>query len=266
MPGADGVISAFGAACNECRGCRNPLPPQRMAFQPIVDVSRGGAIFAYEALVRGAAGEGAGAVLARVGPRDLYTFDQACRVAAIEEASRLGLAGTGALLSINILPNAVYDPETCLYLPLLTARRTGLPTSALVFEISETEKVRDPGQVHRIFDAYREMGIKVAIDDFGAGHAGLGLLAEMRVDMVKLDRGLVRGIDADRTRRAILRGVLLTCAELDVQVVAEGVETEAELATLRELGVALFQGYLIARPALGVLPVPEFARLAPALA
>jgi EAL domain-containing protein (putative c-di-GMP-specific phosphodiesterase class I) len=81
-----------------------------MAFQPILDAGQGGRIMAQEALVRGVDGQGAAWVLGQVAPEALYAFDQACRVTAIEEASRLGLAATGAKLSINFLPNAVYNP------------------------------------------------------------------------------------------------------------------------------------------------------------
>ncbi len=239
-----------------CAGCRDGRAfgvPLAMAFQPIVEADSGG-VFAYEALVRGADGRGAASVLAAVDQANRYAFDQACRVTAIEAAARLGLAGTGALLSINFLPNAVYRPETCIRATLRAAERAGFPTSSLMFEVTEGEQVSDPAHLRRVLHSYKEMGFTVAIDDFGAGHSGLNLLAGFQPDLVKLDMGLVRGIEADKARRAIVGGLLRICADLGVKVAAEGIETEAERRVLRDLGVAMFQGFLFARPAFMALP------------
>src|SRR5690606_15259672 len=96
--------------------------------------------------------------------------------------------------------------------------------------------------------AYKEFGLLTAIDDFGAGYSGLNLLADFQPDIIKLDMLLTRNIDSDRVRRSIVAGILTVCRELDIMVIAEGIETDAEYATLREMGVAYFQGYLFARP------------------
>lgn len=254
MPNNGAVASPQGAAV--CAGCRDGAAfavPLAMAFQPIVEAASG-RVFAYEALVRGADGRGAASVLSAVDAANRYAFDQACRATAIEAAGGLGLAGTGALLSINFLPNAVYRPEACIRATLRAAERTGFPVSSLMFEVAEGEQVSDPAHLRRILHSYKEMGFTVAIDDFGAGHSGLNLLADFQPDLVKLDMGLVRGIEADKARRAIVGGLLRICADLRVRVVAEGVETEAEHRALRDLGVTLFQGYLFARPAFMALP------------
>ena len=243
--------------CNGCRGGAAFAIPLAMAFQPIVEPGTGG-VFAYEALVRGADGRGAASILSAVDQVNRYAFDQACRVTAIEAAAALGLAATRALLSINFLPNAVYQPEACIRATLHAAERTGLPTSLLMFEVTEAEQVSDPAHLRHILNSYKEMGFTVAIDDFGAGHSGLSLLADFQPDLVKLDMGLVRGIDADRARQAIVGGLLRICAELDVGVVAEGVETEAEHRALRDLGATMFQGFLFSRPAFMELPSVSF--------
>jgi len=246
--------------CNGCRGGAAFDIPLAMAFQPIVGPGTGG-VFAYEALVCGADGRGAASVLAAVDEANRYAFDQACRVTAIEAATALGLAATGALLSINFLPNAVYEPGACIRATLRAAERTGFPTSSLMFEVAEAERVSDPARLRHILHSYKEMGFTVAIDDFGAGHSGLSLLADFQPDLVKLDMGLVRGIDADRARRAIVGGLLRICADLGVAVIAEGVETEAEHRALRDLGATMFQGFLFGRPAFMALPpVPSTAR------
>jgi EAL domain-containing protein (putative c-di-GMP-specific phosphodiesterase class I) len=98
------------------------------------------------------------------------------------------------------------------------------------------------------------MGFGTALDDFGAGHAGLGLLARFQPDTIKLDMELVRGVDESLPRRMIIRSIVTMCESLDMRLVAEGVETAAELAALRALGVRLVQGYHFARPGFEHLP------------
>lgn len=210
--------------------------------------------FAFEALVRGESGESALQVLSRVTSSNRYSFDQQCRVAAIEQAVEAGILETDAKLSINFLPNAVYSPAACIQLTLRTAKQTGLPTDRLIFEFTENEEMVDTDHVTRIIETYSRMGFATALDDFGAGHAGLGLLARLQTDLVKLDIELIRGIDTSLPRRMIVQGVLRMMEGLGITVVAEGVETEAEFTTLRDLGIRYQQGYLFARPGLRSLP------------
>ncbi|MCD8514576.1 MAG: EAL domain-containing protein, partial [Burkholderiaceae bacterium] len=123
---------------------------------------------------------------------------------------------------------------------------------------TEGEKIVDPAHALRIIKDYQQRGFLTAIDDFGAGYSGLNLLAQFQPHMVKLDMALTRDIDRDPVRRAIVAGVIGTCQALGCQVVAEGIETAGELGTLRDMGVQLFQGYLLARPALEALPEPDW--------
>lgn len=225
-----------------------------MAFQPIIDVDTGRP-FAFEALVRGSGGEGAATVLAQVTEENRYAFDQQCRVAAIKGAVDAGILRTDARLSINFLPNAVYSPVACIQLTLATAAATGFPVDRLIFEFTENERMVDTDHVGRIIDTYRRMGFATALDDFGAGHAGLGLLAKIQTDLIKLDMELIRGIDASLPRRMIVDGVLRMADALGIGVVAEGIETGAECEALRALGVRHQQGYLFARPGFRTLPV-----------
>ena len=237
--------------CNACRDGAGFDLAITMAFQPIVDVETR-TVFAQEALVRGADGSSAAAVLARVSDTNRYGFDQLCRSTAIEQAAALDLTAGGASLSINFLPNAVYEPRACIRVTLDAAMRTGLPTSAIIFEFTESESI-DTDHLLNILRSYRAMGFRTAIDDFGAGYAGLGLLSKFQPDIVKLDMGLVRGIDTDPVRRIIVRNTLATLTELGIQPVCEGIETVGEYEALRDLGVTLMQGYLFARPTVGHL-------------
>jgi len=224
-----------------------------MAFQPIVDIRRG-CVFAYEALVRGPDGQPAGEVLAAVGDSERYGFDQACRVKAISLAARLGLIDTGAMLSINFLPNAVYRPETCIQATLRVARETKLPTERIMFEITEVEKVKDREHLKGIVEAYRKMGFTTAIDDFGAGYAGLSLLAGFQPDILKVDMELTRNIEQSQVRQAIVENLAGLCRQLGIRLVAEGIESLGELAFLERIGIELFQGYLFAKPRFEALP------------
>ena len=239
-----------------CAGCRSTVRAQfdfSMAFQPIVDV-RTGLPFAYEALVRGPRGESAYSVLSAVTDENRYAFDQQCRVRAIEGAARAGILDGGARLSINFLPPAVYSPKACIQLTLATSAAQGFPTDRLIFEFTENERMADPAHVANIVAAYQQMGFGTALDDFGAGHAGLNLLARFQPDIIKLDMELVRGLDASLPRRLIVDGVVRMCAALDIIVIAEGIETLAEAEALREIGVHYLQGYYFAKPAFEALP------------
>ncbi len=240
-----------------CEGCRDGAAfelPITMAFHPIVNVQERH-VFAYEALVRGVDGEGAGAILSQVSDTNRYAFDQKCRVKAIELASDLKLADQGALLSINFLPNAVYEPRACIRLTLTAALRTGFPVQRIIFEFTEVERL-DSAHVLNILRSYRAMGFKTAIDDFGSGYAGLGLISEFQPDLVKLDMELIRGIEKSTVKQAIVRNTLNMLGDLGVTPICEGVETIGEYEVLRYLGVDLMQGYLFSKPRLAALPEP----------
>jgi len=235
--------------CSNCHSDQRLDFDIRMAFQPIVD-ARDRSVFGYEALVRTVDGGVAADIIARVRPEQLYRFDQTCRVKAIETAASLGLRQR---LSINFFPNAVYEPATCIRLTLSAAQRCGFPTENLIFETAESEQVRDQAHVTRIYRDYQSRGFLTAIDDFGAGYAGLTLLAEFQPDLLKLDMALIRGIDRDRVRQAIVAGLMHTAKAIGTTLLAEGVETDDEFRTLRSLGVSLYQGYLFGRPQLETL-------------
>lgn len=242
--------------CAGCRGGAEFEIPFSMAFQPIVDVGPR-RVFGYEALVRGPAGESAGTVLSKVDAANRYRFDQDCRVKAIELAASLYPVDQDVKLSINFMPNAVYEPRACIRLTLATAERVGFPLDRIIFEFTENEKL-DTGHVADILRTYRSIGFKTAIDDFGAGHAGLGLLTKLQPDIVKLDMDLIRGIDVDPVKRTIVKHTLRMLDDLGITPLCEGVETTAEALTLTELGANLIQGYFFAKPGFESLPTPAY--------
>ena len=235
-----------------CGACKTEatLPSFTMAFQPMVDIDTGD-IYAYEALVRPTGGGTAADVLNQITPLNRYSFDQACRVKAIELAARLEMS---TFLSINFLPNAVYQPAACLQKTFEAAHRANFPLHHLIFEVTENEPARDVGHLQSIFTEYKRHGMITAIDDFGAGHSGLNMLADFQPDVVKIDMALTRAIHTHRVRQQIVKAVIGLCEALNITVVAEGIETVEEAVMLRDLGVRLFQGYLFARPATEALP------------
>ena len=228
--------------CGRCRAL-DPLPFDfSMAFQPIDDLASG-AVWGWEALVRGVNGEGAASVLSLVTDENRYQFDQRCRTRAIELAHQLGITER---LSINFLPNAVYEPRACIRATI--------------------EEVRNDGHLRRIVEEYRAIGFATAIDDFGAGYAGLNLLTHFQPDTLKLDMNLIRNIDQDPRRQLIVRHLIQLAGELPCTLIAEGVETLDEARCLAAMGISLQQGYVYARPGFESLPAPDPCVLARLLA
>ena len=237
-----------------CAGCRDANAnafdiPFTMAFQPIVDLKLR-RIWGHEALIRGRDGESAYQVLSRVTEQNRYAFDQACRVTAIELAGEKLPASSTCMLSINFMPNAVYEPKACIRATLAAAARVRFSPQRLMFEFVEDEKIQDPTHISTIVNEYRRMGFTTAVDDFGAGYANLTLLAKFQPDILKLDMDLVRDIDTSPSRQAIVSGIMAMSRLIGIKVLAEGVETEGETRSLLDLGVNLFQGYYFAKPAL----------------
>ncbi len=143
----------------KCAACRDGAKlgfSFDMAFQPIIDVGRR-AVWGYEALVRGLNDESAASVLAQVNDQNRYKFDQECRVKAIE-AARARFDQPGLFLSINFLPNAVYEPAACIRATIEAAQIADFPLSQIMFEFTEDEFIRDPAHVNKIIRAYKEFG------------------------------------------------------------------------------------------------------------
>jgi len=225
-----------------------------MAFQPIINC-QSNQIFGYEALVRGLNNESAFSVISKVNDDNRYLFDQLCRVKAIALASKLNL---DSMLSINFLPNAIYQPERCIRTTLNAAKEYNFPAENIMFEFTEVEKIEDANFIKSIVDYYRKLGFITAIDDFGSGYAGLGLLADFQTNIVKLDMELIRNIDQQKTRQIIVKNCLTMFKELNIRSLAEGIETIEEMQWLRDAGVELMQGYLFAKPGFECLPQVDF--------
>ncbi len=227
---------------------RAASPPRPIAysfaFQPIIKVTEN-AIVSYEALIRGTANEPAATILKQIEAADEPQFHTGCLIAIIELAARLKLQ-TG--VNINFPPSILRSAPDAIHALLSAAERCQIDPARIVLEVLESEIISDSDAFAADLNAYRDSGLIFAIDDFGAGYAGLNLLSDFQPDLIKLDRHLVRGIESNGPRQAIVCGILRTCLDLGVDVLAEGVETAAEFVWLRRAGIDLFQGYLFARP------------------
>ncbi len=242
---------------HQAEGCKlctsGPYFPFSMAFQPIVDV-RAGSVLAYEALARGPKGEPASSVLDSTLHNNRYSTDQRCREKAIITSAALGILETTADLNINFYPNAVYEPKQCLARTLNAARSVQFPLSRVIFEITEVEQVRDHEHLRNIMTEYKAHGLRVAIDDFGAGHSGLSLLSAFQPDIIKIDQALVKALDQRPVSRSIIATIVHMCRDLNIQIIAEGIERKEEMQVLCDLGIHSMQGFYFARPGFEALP------------
>ncbi len=130
----------------------------------------------------------------------------------------------------------------------MPATLAGVPLDRLILEITEHETVAHYSRLNRALDPMRSQGLRVAVDDMGAGYSSLRHILQIRPDLIKLDMSLCSGIDKDPARRALASALISFSREIDSQLVAEGVETEEERDVLRSLGVNLVQGFLLGRP------------------
>ena len=137
------------------------------------------------------------------------------------------------------------------------AQEYGFPIDKILFEVTEVERVASNEHLSEIINYYQSKGFKTALDDFGAGYAGLNLLAEFQPNIVKLDMALIRDIHIHPVKLTIVRKMHELNCELGITTLAEVVESIDELKVLRELGINLFQGYYFATPAFEALPDVE---------
>lgn len=210
-------------------------------FQPIVDLESGEVVI-YEALTRFSCGH------------ELNTaewFEEAVHLGMSAELEIAALARTVAALveqgDPNVMVSVNVSPDTLLS-PALMATLAPIDLSRVVVEITEHAQILDYEQTKAVFKRLRNDGARLAIDDAGAGFASLRHILDLMPDIIKLDISLVRGIDNDQPRRALAAGLISFAKEIGAEIVAEGIETAEELASLRELGVQLGQGYILAKP------------------
>ncbi len=223
-----------------------------VALQPIVELA-GGRVVAAEALSRFAAEPHR--------PPDAWFAEAAAvglgvdlELVAIRAAlARLDTLPAGVRLSLNVSPAALLAPE-------LVEALAAVPGARLALELTEHAPVEDYPALEAALAGLRSRGVQLMIDDAGAGFASLRHVLGLHPDVIKLDLSLTRDIDRDPVRRALAASLVAFAREVGATMVAEGIETRAELEAVRALGVTQAQGYYLARPGPG--PVPERVGLA----
>jgi EAL domain-containing protein (putative c-di-GMP-specific phosphodiesterase class I) len=227
-----GLIASFGSA----------LDSLWMAYQPIVSWSRR-EIFGYEALLRSreTALPHPGAILDAAERLDrLHDLGRTIRRRAAEPAAHLP---DGAILFVNLHTQDLLDAH--LFEPDQPLARIA---DQVVLEITERASLHHVRDVQSRIARLREMGFRIAVDDLGAGYAGLTSFAQLEPEVVKLDMSLVRSVHAQPTKLTLVRTMVSMCRELGMQVVAEGIETPEERDAMVNAGCDLLQGYLFAKP------------------
>lgn len=253
-----------------CQELDAVLAQQRLTilFQPIASL-RGRTLMGYEALARGPADSALHNPLVLFGAAErcgrLAELDCLCQRLAAERFLAAGLPGQ---LFLNMVPSLVLENGEHAQRCVDQLRASGLPPQRVVLELSERYPLEDAVGLRRALQPYAQAGYAIAIDDLGAGYAGLRLWSELRPAYVKIDQHFVRALDDDPVKREFVRSMGVIARGIGAQVVAEGVETAGELGVLAELGIELAQGYHLARPAAEpplALPVGLFERDLPLL-
>ena len=230
----------------------------RPVYQPIVDLADG-RVVGFEGLVRPTPDSGFDApgdlfAAAEAGGRAIE-LDHLCIETLLAGASPMA---PDQWLSLNVSPRTLEAPEfSAAWLGQLLVRG-GLVPGRVVLEVTEREAVRDVDLVRRRLAACQAMGVRIAIDDVGVGNAGLRLLSEIQFDIVKIDLSLVHAGARNGNSRDVLRSIAELASRAGATAIAEGVETPAQLAVVREIGLAAAQGYLLGRPG----PTPELRSVA----
>jgi len=177
----------------------------------------------------------------------LYTYlDRAACVKAIETSARYLPQGTKRF--VNFLPSSIRNPKFCLQHSFDTIAKLSLDPADFVFEVVETEEIKDLDALKRIFDEYRRHGVAVALDDLGAGYATIELMNRLEPDYVKIDRSLIQDCHRDLQKQRQIERIVQSAKAFDGKVLAEGIENSEDYLYCLQAGIPLAQGYLFGRP------------------
>ena len=218
-------------------------------FQAIID-AKDNSIYGYETLIRGVRPDGS-----LIFPDELFfkstrndmnfNLDRLCRESALKTAATKKVKQK---VFINFIPTSIYDPEFCLKSTVKWAKQLEFDTSNIVFEVVETENVKDQKHLKKILEYYREQGFKIALDDVGEGYSSLNMIIELKPDIIKIDRNIISNIHKDELKRSVYKALFNLARENSIEILAEGIETAYELEVVKEIGVDYMQGYYFNKP------------------
>jgi len=225
----------------------------QFALQPIVQPTEG-KISSLEALIRSNDGGSPERFFNTIDQDKVYEVDLLTKAYAFALAEKIGIGDHK--IAINLLPMSLVNIPGAVDILLAQITRHGLVPEQVIVEVTEDEVISGYDEFTIAIMQLRSAGIGLAIDDFGAGFAGLSLLTKFQPGELKIDRSIVTDIHLHGPKQAIVNAIVKCCAELEISVVAEGVEKVEEWCWLEAAGIKHFQGYLFAKPALnGVAPV-----------
>lgn len=218
-------------------------------YQPILDL-RTDTILGWESLARGPEGSSFRSPIMLFETAEklgrLFALEKLCREVAIRN---IGELEEGQKLFLNIHPKTMADPAFTPGQTIALMEQAGLTPNNIVFEITERHSVQDFDLFYRTLDHYRSQGFQVAVDDAGAGYAGLSLIAELQPDFIKLDKSLITDIHKDPVKRALVETTVTFADKIGSRIIGEGIETKDQAICLKDIGVHCGQGFFLARPA-----------------
>ncbi|MET0785887.1 MAG: EAL domain-containing protein [Paenisporosarcina sp.] len=219
-------------------------------LQPIIDMNSY-ELFGYESLLRASSPEvsmSPGKLFQVATQTGLHSLlDQRAREEAIKV--RKGKIIPGLKSFINFLPSTIYNPDFCLQHTFRIVEKYNIDPADLIFEVVETEKIMDVNHLRTVLDRYKKEGMKVALDDVGAGFSTVDMLELLQPDYVKIDRSYISFCDQDEEKQRFLKDTNERAKALGIQTLAEGIERIEEFELCKSLGYNLAQGYLIGKPA-----------------
>lgn len=220
-------------------------------LQPIIDLKNGDQIYGYESLLRTEGPE-------QISPGQLFNtanetgllslLDKRAREAAIKAKKEKIPVGIKSF--INFLPSTIYNPAYCLQHTFDLVEKYQINPDDLVFEVVESEKIEDIQHLKKVLYTYKKQGMKVALDDVGAGFSTLDVLEMLNPDYLKIDRQYISFCDQSGSNQGFLGKVIELADKLDITVLAEGIERHEELEYCRNIGVDLAQGFYLGKPSL----------------
>lgn len=219
-------------------------------FQPIVLAEDPEQIHGYECLLRARDENGdtvnPGRIFSTARKSDLlFQLDRQARIQAVRSSSDLPV---NKKVFINFMPTSIYDAEYCLKTTMDAVQEYDVRKEQLVFEVVETEEIRDRDSLIDILDYYRNEGVGVALDDLGAGYSSLNLLKDLNPDYIKLDLELVRNVHENELQAQLAQSLLEAGRDNGIVTLAEGIETKEEWEWFRERGADYLQGYYFGKP------------------
>ncbi|PJZ06289.1 diguanylate phosphodiesterase [Pantoea rodasii] len=223
----------------------------RFAFQPIIDPFAR-RVAAYEALIRTPNGGSPEEYFSAFGGEAVYQADIQSKKIAFEMARALDIGDHS--LSINLLPMSLVTVPNAVEFLLAEIAANGLVPEQVIVEVTENEIISRADEFTAQVRKLKAAGISLALDDFGAGFAGLSLLSKFQPDKIKIDREIISDVHQSGPKQAILHAIIKCCSSLEIAVIAEGVEKAEEWMWLEAAGISQFQGYLFARPQLNGFP------------